>query len=227
MHRLLLALLLSCSLISAADEPAWKYEKTVASFEAKDKEAPPTPGTIAFIGSSTFTMWKGVATDMAPLPVYNRAFGGSRTADMLKAYPRLLLPNKPKVIVYYCGDNDMASGATADPAVPVKGFTDFVAAVRADLPKTRIVYASIKPSSSRIAAWPKVQIANAQLQEFCAKDPLLTFVDIGKSLLDAEGKPNDALYIKDRLHLNAEGYKLVTAVLKPAVEKAWKDASAE
>ena len=233
MHRSLLAFLLLCSPIPAADTPipvagpaAWQFEKQVANYEAKDKANPPAVGTIAFIGSSTFTRWASVVTDMAPLPVYNHAFGGSRVADVLRAAPRLILPNKPRVIVYYCGDNDMVQ-ESADPAVPVQGFKDFVTKVRAELPTVCIVYVSIKPSPSRIAVWPKAQIANAQVQTYCASDSKLTYVDIGKSLLDADGKPQETLYVKDRLHLTEEGYKLITAVLKPAVEKVWKTVQTE
>ncbi|MEK7412716.1 MAG: GDSL-type esterase/lipase family protein [Planctomycetota bacterium] len=233
MHRSLLALFFICSLVPAVETPVpvavapvWQFEKQVADYEAKDKANPPAIGTIVFIGSSTFTRWSSVVTDMAPLPVYNHAFGGSRTADVLQAVPRLIVPNKPKVIVYYCGDNDMAK-ESADPAVPVQGFKDFVAKVRADLPTVRIIYVSIKPSPSRIAVWPKAQIANAQVQTYCASDPTLTYVEIGKQLLDSDGKPKETLYVKDRLHLNEEGYKLITVVLKPEVEKVWKSAQTE
>jgi lysophospholipase L1-like esterase len=224
--RLLSALLvLSC--LAAAEPAEWKYEKTVAAFEAQDQDAAkrPQPGTIAAIGSSTFTMWKSMPADLAPLPVWNRAFGGSRTGEVLRALPRIILPNKPKVIVYYCGDNDLSDAEKADPAVPVKGFQDFVAAARAELPQVRLVYVSVKPSPKRAASWPKAQQTNAQVQAFCAKDPLLTFVDISKAILDEQGKPQEQLFIKDQLHLNPDGYQRITALIKPAVEAAWQAAN--
>ena len=34
-------------------------------------------GSVAFVGSSTFTYWRDLALDFSPLPVYNATFGGS------------------------------------------------------------------------------------------------------------------------------------------------------
>ena len=86
---------------------------------------------------------------------------------MLRAAPRIVIPNKPKIVVYYCGDNNMTDAEKSDPAVPVKGFTDFVAAVRAELPETRFIYVSIKPSPSRWAVWPKASGVNDQIKALC------------------------------------------------------------
>ena len=233
MRNLLLPFLLAGSALLTAAEttpaPAAagpRFEKEIAGFEAKDQEHPPTPGTIEFIGSSTFTRWTTVVADMAPLPVYNHAFGGSGVGDVLRAAPRIVIPNKPKVVVYYCGDNNMTDPVKADPAVPVKGFTDFVALVRADLPETRFVYVSIKPSPSRWAVWPKASEANAEVKALCAKDDKLTYVDIAPALLGTDGKPDESLYVKDRLHPTPEGYTKIAAILKPAVEKTWAAVSA-
>lgn len=240
MRNLLLPILLAGSALLTAAEmtpapapapapaaPAGaRFEKEIAGFEAKDKESPPTPGTIEFIGSSTFTRWGTVVADMAPLPVYNHAFGGSQVGDMLRAAPRIVIPNKPKVIVYYCGDNNMTNPEKADPEVPVKGFADFVALIHAELPETRIIYVSIKPSPSRWAVWPKSSEANTRIKALCEADPKLTYVDIAPALLGADGKPDESLYIKDRLHTTPEGYAKITAILKPAVERTWAAVSA-
>jgi len=229
MRHLALLLCLCVSFVAAGDAavaavPEWKYEKAVAAYEAKDAASPPADGGVACIGSSTFTRWQTVAADLAPLPVYNRAFGGSRTSDVLRAAPRLIIPRKPKVVVYYCGDNDLADATKGDPDVPVQGFADFVATVRAALPQVRIVYVSIKPSPKRAASWAKVQEANAKVKTMCEADKRLAYVDIAPAILDAEGKPRPELFVEDRLHLNADGYRSITALIKPVVEQAWKAA---
>lgn len=222
MHRLLiaLALLITLPLLAAGEGNRW--EKDWAAYEAKPA---PAAGTIACVGSSSMRMWKTIAQDLAPLPVWNRAFGGSRTGDQVNAFPRLLLPHKPRVIVYYCGDNDLAK-PDADPQNAVKGFSEFVAVVRKELPTTRIVYLSIKPSPSRIACLPVSTKANAAIKELCATDPLLTFIDVAGPMLDAEGKPRGELFLKDRLHMNEEGYKLWTSIVKPVLGKVWDEAQA-
>ena len=152
---------------------------------------------------------------------------GSVVADVLYAVPRLVLPYKPKVVVNYCGDNNMTDPVKSDPSVPVKGFSDFVAAVRAELPTTRFIYVSIKPSPSRWAMWAKASEANTLIKTLCAADPLLTYVDIAPALLDDKGQPVESLYVKDRLHPTAEGYARIAAIVKPVVEKVWAAANAK
>ena len=81
------------------------------------------------------------------LPVVNRGFGGSQIADSLFYAERIVVPRKPRVIVFYAGDNDIAAGKT-----PERVFADyqaFVAKIHKHLPKTKIAFVAIKPSISR------------------------------------------------------------------------------
>jgi hypothetical protein len=55
---------------------AWEWR--IAKFEAQDRVQPPQKGAIVFTGSSSVTFWKTLEQDMAPLPVINRGFGGSK-----------------------------------------------------------------------------------------------------------------------------------------------------
>lgn len=221
LRRALLIPLLLLAAFATGEETtatgATKWEKDWQAYEALPA---PAPGTIAAFGSSSLRLWKTLAQDLEGLPVWNRAFGGAKTGDLLTALPRLILPHKPKVVLYYCGDNDLPT-ASADATVPVDNFKLFVAALRKQLPKTRIVYLNIKPSGKRAAAWPVAQQANAAVAAWSASDPLITVVDTAKPLLGADGKPDPALYQKDDLHLNAEGYRRWTALIRPVVEKAW------
>jgi len=88
------------------------YEPEIAAFEAADKASPPPPGQVLFIGSSSIRMWTTLATDMSPVPVLNRGFGGSKTGEVLAVFERIVLPCSPRVIVYYCGDNDLGTDNT-------------------------------------------------------------------------------------------------------------------
>lgn len=201
------------------------WEGAMARYEARDRRHPPAPGTIAFVGSSSFRLWQSLAQDMAPLPVWNRAFGGSATRDQIVALPRLILPHRPAVVVYYCGDNDLADPA-ADPQVAVRGFQDFVAALRRALPATRVIYVSIKPSPARAAGWERVRQANASVRSWCEADPLLTFVDVTAAMMGAEGRPRRELFWIDRLHMNAAGYRIWTGIIRPEVARVWNEVAA-
>lgn len=203
-----------------------KFQKDWDRFRAQDQDTPPPQEMILGFGSSSIRLWTTFAADLAPLPVLNRAFGGATTKDTVQAVPVIVTPYRPKVILYYCGDNDLPTPAIP-PDVPVQGFKDFVAAVRQDLPEVRIVYLAIKPSIKRIECLPNQKLANAAIAELCAKDPKLTFVDVASVLMGADGKPDPACYVKDNLHLSPEGYRRWTAVVKPVLEKVWVEANAK
>jgi len=223
---LLTTLVLAATLSPAHAADGNKFQKDWDAYLEKDKTSPPPSESILAIGSSSMRMWTSIKSDLAPMPVFNRAFGGSRTKDTIEAVPVLVTPYKPKVILYYCGDNDLGSAATS-PEVPVEGFKSFVAAVRKDLPQVRFVYLSIKPSPKRTESWPNAQKANAAIKEWCAKDPLMTFIDVGTTLLDDKGAPLAELYKEDRLHMQPAGYVRWTAVVKPVLEKVWAEANSK
>ena len=223
---LLTVLVLSATFLPLIGADGNKYQKEWDAYLEKDKANPPPSEAILATGSSSMRMWATLKNDMAPLPVFNRAFGGSATKDTVAAVPLIITPYKPKVILYYCGDNDLAN-PSASPDVPVNGFKNFVAEVRKELPDVRFVYLSIKPSPKRTESWANAQKANAAIKEWCAKDPLMTFVDVGTVLLDDKGVPIPELYKGDRLHMEPAGYERWTKVVKPVLEKVWAEANAK
>jgi lysophospholipase L1-like esterase len=129
---------------------------------------------------------------------------------------QVVAPYHARVIVLYCGDNDVASGVTPDEVRD--GFIAFVKRVRLTQPDTPIVFLSIKPSSSRAKFWPAAQAANKLVREVCAAQPHLTFVDVATPLLGDDGQPRDELFLPDRLHLNEAGYAVWTRILTPVLE---------
>ncbi|MBO4544558.1 MAG: G-D-S-L family lipolytic protein, partial [Verrucomicrobia bacterium] len=48
------------------------YEKEMAAFKKQDADNPPQAGLTLFVGSSTFTQWKTMQTDMPEIPLINR-----------------------------------------------------------------------------------------------------------------------------------------------------------
>ena len=66
-----------------------------------------------FTGSSIFQFWAHLREQMAPLPVFNRAIAGTVTQDMLNRIGQLVLPYEPRIVVNYCGSNDISAGEDA------------------------------------------------------------------------------------------------------------------
>jgi lysophospholipase L1-like esterase len=230
LHRLLLFfLLVALSKVAtrAAEAPSvseearrWsEFEPAFQAFAASDLAHPPMPGGIVFAGSSIFREWTTVAEQMAPLPVLNRAFGGSRTADQLARFDQVILPYAPKVIVYYCGSNDITAGAK--PPEIAANFRAFVTRAYAVLPRTRILFVSIIRSPQKQDRWQLVDETNGLIRQYCAGDARLGFIDLNPAVFTSDGQPRLELYREDKLHYLPPTYEGFTAIIKPVLYRVW------
>ena len=221
-----LVFLLTGSLALTAVPPAAPQEASPARFQPaidafleQDRVKPPPRGSILFIGSSIFRQWEALAEKMAPLPVFNRAFGGSRTSDLLFYMDRVVFPYAPKIIVYYCGSNDVNAGEKGD-AIAGR-FREFVRRTHEKLPGTRVFFVSINRAPQKRDRWDVVDDANRRTREFCASDGRLGFIDVNPALFDPAGNPRMELYQPDKLHLRPAAYLEFTAIIKPVIAEAW------
>jgi lysophospholipase L1-like esterase len=189
-----------------------KWEKEIARLEDQDKVKLPEEKGIVFVGSSTIRLWD-LKKSFPDLDTINRGFGGSQLADSVHFAPRIVLKYKPRTVVLYAGDNDLAAGKT--PEQVAADFREFVRLMHRALPKTRIVFLSIKPSVKRWNIWDKIKKANARIEVICNRDSRCSYVDDSKVILGTDGKPQAALFQKDGLHLNEKGYELISQILRP------------
>lgn len=196
----------------AAQADPWAKE--LAAFEEQDRAAPATGGVV-FVGSSSIRLWD-VAAAFPGLPAINRGFGGSQIADSVTHAELLVIRHKPRTVVFYAGDNDIAAGKS--PEDVAAAFKAFVEKVRAALPDTRVVFIGIKPSIQRWASIVPIRKANALVREYCDADDRLGFVDVDGPMLGWDAKPRKDLFVADGLHLSPKGYALWTTLLAPFLE---------
>ncbi|HEY3395905.1 MAG TPA: GDSL-type esterase/lipase family protein, partial [Lacipirellulaceae bacterium] len=121
------------------------------------------------------------------------------------------------VIVFYAGDNDIESGKS--PQQVFDDFQAFAELVRKRLPKTRIIYLPIKPSTARWPKWPQMQDVNARVQQLWRSHERIIYVDTATPMLGDDGKLRSELFLEDGLHLNANGYALWSEALGPALQR--------
>ena len=95
--RPLLILLLVGLGLCAAEPTTPPFEADIRAFVEADRRQPPKRDGILFVGSSIFREWTNVTEMMAPLPVVNRAFGGSRTGHQLARFDQVVTPHAPRV----------------------------------------------------------------------------------------------------------------------------------
>jgi len=217
----LLILLCGCVVSLAqdnpAEKPAEKWEKTIRQFEQWDSKNTFPSDAVLFVGSSSIRMWP-TRECFDGLAVINRGFGGSQISEVNYFAERIVLRYEPKVIVFYAGDNDVAAGKNARRVFD--DYKKFVRLVHARLPGTRIIYVGIKPSGSRWSLWPVMNEANMLIKDFSGRNGRLFYFDSATPLLDSDGKPDSAFFLKDQLHLNDKGYELWTKLIRPIINEA-------
>lgn len=205
-------LLLAVLGLAAADAGADKWEKDIAAFEAADKKSFPQPDGNVFVGSSSIVKWTQIAQDLAPAPIIKRGFGGSLLSDSEHYADRIIIPYKPKRVFVYAGDNDLA--AKRSPAAVAKSFSDLAEKVHAALPRTQVWFITIKPSPARVALLDAIRETNGLVKDFAASHPYVSLVDVFTSMLK-DGMPRPELFVSDNLHMNPDGYKIWTGLIKP------------
>ena len=197
--------------------PEVRWAKDIGAFEAADETNPPPKDAVLFIGSSSIKRWTDVGRAFPGHKVINRGFGGSQIADSVAFVGRIVTPYKPKLVLLYAGDNDIASGKS--PEKVLSDFKAFVARIHATLPRTRIVFIAIKPCPSREKFLEQVNAANRLVRDYCETDQRLLFADVFTPMLTPEGRPRADLCVKDMLHLNTQGYELWASILRPILDK--------
>ncbi len=202
-----------------ADTPAAsaKWDKDIVAFEAADREHAPPQHGVLFIGASGIRMWKTLAADFPQQQVLNRGFGGSMVADSVAFVDRIVTPYHPRMIILQAGGNDLNAGKT--PETVLADTLEFVTKVRAALPDVRIVFMGQGPSESRWAQAEAQQKLNHLVKELVAVGSNLDFIEMWAEFLGPDGKPNPALFIEDKLHHNAEGYKIRVRLTAPHLAK--------
>jgi lysophospholipase L1-like esterase len=194
----------------AAQSRSW--ESDMRKFEEEDRRSPLPRNEIVFIGSSSIVRWD-LEQWFPGLKTINRGFGGSVMADSAEYVERAVLPYKPRIVVLYAGDNDIAGGVT--PREVEAQFERFVTKVHGVLPQTKVVVISIKPSLLRWGVVDKMRAANALIKPYCASHGPCDYVDVDPLMLGPDGKPRPELFVQDGLHMTPAGYKIWTAAVLP------------
>jgi lysophospholipase L1-like esterase len=189
-----------------------RWKASLDAFATGDQQQHPAGDGVLFVGSSTIRLWSNLQQDFREVPVIiNRGFGGSTMRDCNSLVRELVIQYKPKQVMVYAGDNDLAEGRT--PEDVLGSLQNFVRKVHAALPGTRISYISIKPSPERIALLPQIRQTNALIAGYVQSVPGMRYIDIFNPMLGANGLPRPELFRDDRLHLSDAGYRLWQSVI--------------
>ena len=222
---LLLLLLFCCSINSellaqtntTEPDPA-RFEQEIENFAIWDAKNSSPENAVLFVGSSSIRFWN-TAEAFPTYPVINRGFGGSHISDILYYYERVIGRFDPSLIVFYCGENDIASGLDQE-----KVFDDYLtllSQINQSFPDTDFLYVSIKPSSSRLEHTKRFEAFNQRVKAHNQSSDQLHYIDLGSVLTGDDDRPDDSLFVSDRLHLNEDGYRLWNEKMREFLSDFW------
>lgn len=194
-----------------------RWQARVDSYLARDRVEPPPLGAVVFTGSSSIDFWTTLREDFPGVTTVNRGIDGMRIADLSTFARQLVLPLRPRVVVLYAGENDLAAGGTVEAVVTA--FEQARELIFTACPEARLVVLSLKPSLRRRALLPLMRETNTRLSALCDADKRCTFIDVFSPMLDATGEPRAELFDEKGLHMTPAGYRLWTALVAVAVPK--------
>jgi lysophospholipase L1-like esterase len=211
---ILLLIIIKC--YTAQAQP---FINEIKVFRKADSLTTPPKNVVLLVGSSSFTKWKDVQDYFPAHTMLNRGFGGSSLTDLIFYANDVLLKYKPKQILIYCGENDIAGSSIVTADTVFERFKTVYSTIRSKFKKVPIAFISMKPSPSREKYAEVMQKGNALIKLFMEQQKRASYIDVYSSMLDANGKALTHIFISDKLHMNAEGYKIWQGVIAPYLVK--------
>jgi hypothetical protein len=216
--------LISCSPVRKyQDRPeTLSWENDIQKFEQLDKSETYQKDAILFAGSSSIRLWSTLEKDMAPYPVIQRGFGGSKLSDLAVYANRIFDPHPCSAVVLFVANDITGSNLDKSPHEVAILFRNIVKTIRKVHPQTPVFWIEITPTALRWKVWPEIQKANALINDICIRQKNLYFIKTDFALLNSNGLPKDELFREDKLHLSEKGYTVWTEIIRKELEKILK-----
>lgn len=205
---LVLGCLLTCNLY--AQDPT-RFNTQIEQLVSKEYNLDPGKELLLFTGSSSIRMWTDIQEYFPEYNVINNGFGGSHFSDLIFFYNKVIIPYNPHILFIYEGDNDIAS--KKKPRMIAKEAKFLLSKIRRDLPGTRVVLISPKPSIARWDLRKDYQTLNKKLKRLAGKTDKVEYADVWNAMLDENGHVFQDVFIEDNLHMNKKGYDIWAKVL--------------
>ncbi len=191
-----------------------RWEDDIQELEQLDQAETDPEHAILFIGSSSIRLWEEMAEDMAPWPTIRRGYGGAKLSDLAVYVERLIEPHQFDALVIFVANDISGKESDKTPEEVLRLYQYVIKTVRQSRADTPVFFIGITPSSSRFAVWDQIKQANALIARYCSSEPRLHYIDTADHYLTEAGKPKDALFREDQLHLNRDGYRLWAKIIK-------------
>lgn len=175
-------------------------------------------GQTVFFGDS-LTEFYDTDSAFPSFASYNRGISGDTTDGMLSRLDSNLLALEPSRIVFLGGANDLNHGLSPDEIVA--NIREILSKIKTSLPECEVYVETLYPVNpdtrplylNSVADRKNEDILkiNAALIPLC-EEMGVTLINVHDSLTDADGKLREELTM-DGLHVNKDGYSIVTNIL--------------
>ncbi len=225
LYSLLFILLLSCSPLKTwKDLPEVKaWEPEIQKFEKLDKTVQYPDDAILFAGSSSIRRWETLAEDMAPYNVIQRGYGGAKLSDFAVYASRIFSHHPCSALVLFIANDIIGNANDKSPEEVKKLFLNVLKTFRKYHPSAPVFWIAITPVTSRWKVWPEIRKTNELIHEACKNHRNTYFIKTENEFLNEKGEPKDELFVDDKLHLNSNGYKVWTTIIKRELDNVLKN----
>jgi lysophospholipase L1-like esterase len=195
-----------------------KFQGDIETIQKMDKIYKTLENPIVFVGSTSISKWSGLNVAFGKYNVLNRGIAGTSINDINYYLNDLVIKYKPRQVVIFVGVNDFVD-ELATPDTVLNRTVNMINNIRAKLPNVPIAYISIQGAPSRASHIDRIKEANKLIKKYLSTEKNTSFIDVFNPLLNKNGQLREELFIEDRLHLTAEGYKIWIKQIEPYLLK--------
>jgi len=214
--KICLLLITICNVVYGQQRGA--FDADIRTIQTYDKiyKAPDHP--ILFVGSSSIRKWDDMQEALGSYKVLNRGIGGAYINDIIDNLNALVFAYKPRQIVLYVGENDLAKKEET-PDTILNRTIRLYQLIRAKLPDVPVIYIGLKPSPVRDQYKDKLLATNKLLQQFFTKQQNVAYLNVYPLMLNTDGSYRKEIFQNDMLHMKRNGYAIWEQAIKPLLTK--------
>ena len=206
-------------LVQYREKAMKRWGQDIETLEQRDVVQRDPEDAILFIGSSSIRRWDTIEIDMRPYQVVQRGYGGAKYTDLAVFAKRLIHPHEYSALVVFVA-NDVQGKPEDHSPEQVEKCASYIAGVsRKHCPQAPVFFIEITPTRKRFSAWPLIRKANTRLQKLSLSTPATYFIPTADHFLDPSGNPRDELFVDDQLHLNGDGYKKWSILIRQELDE--------
>ena len=217
-------------LISSTGAMAQKHDQ-FANFKRYDKANKELPAPakkekrVVFLGNSITEGWVSIHPEFFKENGYiGRGIGGQTSYQFLLRFRNDVINLKPKLVIINAGTNDAAENTGPfDLDITFGNIASMAELAKAN--GIKVILTSVLPSSG--FRWNKkvtdaadrIEALNAKIKAY-AKENKIPYVDYYTPMVSGAERALNPAYSNDGVHPTLEGYLVMEALIKPAIEKA-------